>query len=146
MSKISPAGLPFIVAGLLLGQQALAAPPAHHAAQSAAAPEAIVTELMTKDLPDIPGKDVQMITVTYPPGAVDPVHRHNADAFVYVLEGTIIMQVKGGKEMTLKPGQTFYEGPNDIHTVGRNASRTEPAKFVVVLVKDKGAPILVPVK
>jgi quercetin dioxygenase-like cupin family protein len=83
--------------------------------------------------------------VVYPPGAVDPIHRHNAHAFVYVLEGTIVMQVKGGKEVTLTPGQTFYEGPNDIHTVGRNASATKPAKFVVFFVKDKGAPILTPV-
>ena len=87
-----------------------------------------------------------MITVEYPTGATDPIHRHNAHAFVYVLEGTIIMQVKGGKEVTLTPGQTFYEGPNDIHVVGRNASKTEPAKFVVFLIKDKDAPVLVPVQ
>jgi quercetin dioxygenase-like cupin family protein len=87
-----------------------------------------------------------MITVEYPPGSVDPVHRHYAHAFVYVLEGTIVMQVKGGKEVTLTPGQTFYEGPNDIHVVGRNASKTKPAKFVVFLVKKKGAPVLVPVQ
>ena len=83
-----------------------------------------------------------MITVVYPPGASDPIHRHNAHAFVYVLEDTIVMQVKGGKEVTLKPGQTFYEGPSDIHILGRNASRTEPAKFVVTLLKDEGAPVL----
>jgi quercetin dioxygenase-like cupin family protein len=87
-----------------------------------------------------------MINVEYPPGAVDPVHRHNAHAFVYVTEGTIVMQVKGGKEVTLKAGETFYEGPDDVHTVGRNASKTEPAKFVVVLLKDKGAPVLIPEK
>ena len=87
-----------------------------------------------------------MMIVDYPPGSVDPIHRHNAHAFVYVLEGTIVMQVKGGKEVTLKPGQTFYEGPDDIHVVGRNGSKTEPAKFVVFLVKKKGAPVLVPVK
>ncbi|MBB5502232.1 quercetin dioxygenase-like cupin family protein [Paraburkholderia sp. MM5384-R2] len=87
-----------------------------------------------------------MISVTYPPGSVDPVHRHYADAFVYVLEGSIVMQVKGGKEVTLTPGQTFYEGPNDVHTVGRNASKTQPAKFMVILLKDKGAPVLVPEK
>ncbi len=86
-----------------------------------------------------------MITVVYPPGASDPIHRHNAPAFVYVLEGSIVMQVKGGKEVTLTPGQSFYEGPNDIHTVGRNASATRPAKFIVVLLKDKGAPVLLPV-
>ena len=87
-----------------------------------------------------------MITVVYPPGCVDPVHRHNAHAFVYVLEGSIIMQVKGGKEVTLKPGDTFYEGRDDIHTVGKNASKTEPAKFVVFFVKDKDAPVLIPEK
>src|SRR6476469_8067567 len=109
------------------------------------AQDAKVTPLMSKDLTDFPGKEGLMITVVYPPGASDPVHRHNAHAFLYVLEGSIVMQVKGGKEITLTPGQTFYEGPNDIHTVGRNASRTKPAKFIVVLVKDKGAPVLVPV-
>ena len=83
-----------------------------------------------------------MITVEYPPGAVDPVHRHDAHAFVYVLEGTIVMQVKGGKEVTLTPGQSFYEGPNDIHVVGRNASKTAPAKFLVMFIKKTGAPIL----
>jgi quercetin dioxygenase-like cupin family protein len=106
--------------------------------------EAKVTPLLSKDLPDFPGKEALMITVVYPPGASDPVHRHNAHAFVYVLEGSIVMQVKGGKEVTLTPGQTFYEGPNDVHVVGRNASQTKPAKFVVFLVKDKGAPVLVP--
>ncbi len=85
-----------------------------------------------------------MLTVDYPPGGADPVHRHNAAAFVYVLEGTIIMQVKGGKSVTLGPGQTFYEGPDDIHTVGRNASDKKPAKFVVFLIKEKGAPALMP--
>ncbi len=105
-----------------------------------------VTPLMSKTLPDIPGKEGTMLLVEYPPGAADPIHRHNADAFVYVLEGSIIMQVKGGKEVTLTPGQTFYEGPGDIHTVGRNASKTKPAKFVVFLVKEPGAPVLIPVK
>jgi quercetin dioxygenase-like cupin family protein len=110
------------------------------------APEAVVTPLMSKALEQFPGKEAVMITVEYPPGSVDPVHRHNASAFVYVLEGSIVMQVKGGKEVTLTPGQTFYEGPNDIHTVGRNASQTQPAKFIVLLLKDKNAPVLVPVK
>lgn len=110
------------------------------------APEAKVTPLLSKDLKEFPGKEGLMITVEYPPGCVDPVHRHNAHAFVYVLEGSIVMQLKGGKEVTLKPGETFYEGPDDIHTVGRNASKTEPAKFVVFLVKDKGAPVLIPEK
>ena len=110
------------------------------------AQEAKVTELFSKDLKNIPGKEGLMITVEYPPGSSDPIHRHNAHAFVYVLEGTIVMQVRGGKEVTLTPGQTFYEGPDDVHVVGRNASKTKPAKFVVFLVKDKGAPVLVPVK
>jgi quercetin dioxygenase-like cupin family protein len=99
---------------------------------------------MSKDLKEVPGKEGSMITVEYPPGSVDPSHRHNAHAFVYVLEGSIVMQVKGGKEVTLTPGETFYEGPDDVHLVGRNASNTEPAKLVVFLIKDKGAPVLVP--
>jgi len=107
------------------------------------AQEPKVTQLMSKDLAEFPGKESLMITVEYPPGGSDPVHRHNAYAFVYVLEGSVVMQVKGGKEVTLTPGQTFYEGPNDVHVVGRNASRTKPAKFLVFLVKDKGAPVLV---
>ena len=110
------------------------------------AQQAEVVSLMSKDLTDIPGKEAVMITVTYPPGSSDPVHRHYAHAFVYVLEGSVVMQVKGGKEVTLTPGQTFYEGPDDIHVVGRNASKTQPAKFLVVMLKDKGSPILVPVK
>jgi quercetin dioxygenase-like cupin family protein len=110
------------------------------------AQEAKVTQLMAKDLANLPGKEGVMITVEYPPGSSDPIHRHNAHAFVYVLEGEIVMQLRGGKEMVLKPGQTFYEGPNDVHVVGRNASRTKPAKFVVFLVKNKGAPVLVPTK
>ena len=114
-------------------------------ASSLMAQEAKVTPLMSKDLAEFPGKEGVMITVVYPPGASDPVHRHNAHAFVYVLEGSIVMQLKGGKEVTLTPGQTFYERPNDIHAVGRNASSTKPAKFIVFLVKDKGAPLLVPV-
>ena len=106
--------------------------------------EAKVTELFSKDLPECPGKEGLMITVEYPPGSVDPIHRHPGHGFIYVLEGSIIMQVRGGKEVTLTPGQTFYEGPKDVHVVGRNASQTKPAKFVVFFVKDKGAPVLVP--
>ena len=106
--------------------------------------DAKVTPLLSKDLTDFPGKEGLMIAVEYPPGSSDPIHRHNAHAFVYVLEGSIVMQVRGGKEMTVAPGQTFYEGPSDVHVVGRNASQTKPAKFVVFLVKDKGAPVLVP--
>jgi quercetin dioxygenase-like cupin family protein len=108
------------------------------------AQEAKVAPLLSKDLTNLPGKEGLMITVEYPPGSSDPIHRHNAQAFVYVLEGSIVMQVRGGKEVTLTPGQTFYEGPDDVHVVGRNASKTKPAKFVVFLVKDKGAPVLVP--
>ena len=110
------------------------------------AQEADLTTLMSKDVTDIPGKEVVMLTVEYPPGTSDPIHRHDAQAFVYVLEGSVVMQVKGGKEVTLTPGQTFYEGPADVHVVGRNASNTRPAKMLVLLVKAKGAPILVPVK
>ena len=124
----------FLIPGTLMAQQ----PSANQA------PHASVTPLTSKDLPEFPGKEVLMITVEYPPGSVDPIHRHNAHAFVYVLEGSIIMQVKGGKEVTVTPGQTFYEGPNDVHVVGRNASTTKSAKFVVFFVKDKGAPVLVP--
>ena len=106
--------------------------------------EAKLTDLMSKDLTNLPGKEGLMMIVDYPPGSVDPIHRHNANAFIYVLEGSIVMQVRGGKEVTLTPGQTFYEGPDDVHVVGRNASKTKPAKFVLVMVKDKGAPVLVP--
>ena len=105
-----------------------------------------VASLMSKDLTDIPGKEVLMITVEFPPGGSDPVHRHDAYGFIYVLEGSVVMQVKGGKEVTLTPGQTFYEGPDDVHVVGRNASTTRPAKMLVILVKDIGAPMLVPVE
>ena len=112
---------------------------------SAQTPEAKVTPLLSRDLTGFEGKEAIMLMVEYPPGAVDPIHRHNAHAFVYVLEGTIVMQVKGGESVTLNPGQAFYEGPDDVHVVGRNASTTAPARFVVFFVKDKGAPILIPV-
>ena len=105
-----------------------------------------VKELFAIDLPDYPGKESRMIEVSYPPGARDMVHRHDAHAFVYVLEGQVVMQLKGQPAVTLKAGQTFYEGPNDIHVVGRNASNTEPARIVVVLMKAKGTPVLTPVK
>jgi quercetin dioxygenase-like cupin family protein len=108
------------------------------------AQEAKVTQLLSKDLTNLPGKEGLMITVEYPPGSSDPIHRHNAYGFIYVLEGSIVMQVRGGKETTLTRGQTFYEGPDDVHVIGRNASQTKPAKFVVFFVKDKGAPLLVP--
>ena len=110
------------------------------------AQEAKVMPLMSKDLTECPGKEGVMITVDYPPGHSDEIHRHNAYVFVYVLEGSVVMQVRGGKEVTLTPGQTFYEGPEDVHVVGRNASQTKPAKFVVFFVKTKDAPILVPAR
>ena len=124
----------FLTPGALMAQQPAAGQ----------TPQAAVTPLTSKDLREFPGKEALMITVEYPPGAVDPIHRHNAHAFIYVLEGSIIMQVNGGKEVTLTPGQTFYEGPDDVHVVGKNASSTKPAKFVVFFIQDKGAPVLVP--
>lgn len=115
-------------------------------ASSAIAQDAKVSPLMSKDLTEFPGKEGLMIAVEYPPGAADPLHRHRAHGFIYILEGSVVMQVKGGNQVTLTPGQTFYEGPNDVHVVGRNASKTKAAKFVVFLVKDKGAPVLIPEK
>ena len=127
-NKKRPLGLLCVMAGGLMAQ------------------EAKVTPLMSKDLTELPGKEVSMITVEYAPGGVDPIHRHDAHAFIYVLEGTILMQLKGGKEVRLTAGETFYEGPADVHVVGRNASTTMPAKFVVLFIKDKGAPILTPIE
>jgi len=109
-----------------------------------AAPQPVVAPIMQKDLADPPGKEMLMLSVEYPPGAVETIHRHDAYAFIYVLEGTIIEQVKGGKEVTLTPGQTFYEGPDDVHVVGRNASTTKPAKFIVVMVKKQGVDAVLP--
>ena len=129
-------------AALLVSATALLSP-----SPSRGADESVrVTELMTKPLVGVPGKEVTMITVDYAPGASDPVHRHDANAFVYVLEGTVEMQMEGAEKVTLRPGQTFYEAPDGVHLVGRNASDTEPARFVVLLVKSEGAPILVPVE
>ena len=108
-------------------------------------PSAKVTPLMLKELADFPGKEALMLSVVYPPGSMDHAHRHEAHAFVYVLEGSIVMQIEGGKPVTLTAGQTFYEGPNDVHLIGRNASETMPAKFVVVLIKNKGADAVLPV-
>ena len=113
---------------------------------TAVAEEAKVTPLLSKELTGSPGKEGLMMVVEYPPGNADPIHRHNAHGFIYVLEGSVVMQVKGGKQVTLTSGQTFYEGPDDVHIIGRNASSTQPAKLLVFLVKDKGAPILTPVK
>jgi quercetin dioxygenase-like cupin family protein len=134
MKKIST--LLFLAASTLTAQ----------AVSAQEAPHAVVKPLMAKKLPDFSGKEGTMIEVEYPPGSKDPIHRHNAHAFVYVLSGSIVMQLKGGKEVTVNPGQTFYEGPDDVHTVGRNASTTKPAKFVVFLLKKPGAPILEVVK
>ena len=113
---------------------------------TAVAQEPNIASLMSKGLAENSGKEVLMITVEYAPGGSDPIHRHDAQAFVYVLEGSIVMQVKGGEQVTLMPGQTFYEGPDDVHVVGRNASPSKPAKFLVFLIKNKGAPVLMPVK
>jgi quercetin dioxygenase-like cupin family protein len=110
------------------------------------AQDATVKSLLSKELAGIPGKELSMITVEYPPGGSDTVHRHHAQVLVYVLEGSIVMQVRGEAPITLVPGQTFYEGPDDVHTVSRNASQTAAAKFLVFFVKDKGGPILVPAK
>ena len=111
---------------------------------TAMAQEPKVTSLMTKDLTESPGREVLVITVEHAPGGSSAIHRHDAHAFVYVLEGSVVMQLKGGQEVTLTPGQTFYEGPDDVHLVDRNASSTEPAKFLVFMIKDKGAPALMP--
>ena len=110
----------------------------------ATAEEPKVTSLMSRDLAESPGREGLMITVEHAPGGSSAIHRHNAHAFVYVLEGSVVMQLKGGQQVTLTPGQTFYEGPDDVHVVDQNASATQPAKFLVVLIKDKGAPALVP--
>jgi quercetin dioxygenase-like cupin family protein len=111
----------------------------------AAGDAAKVTPLMKKDLPNYPGKEGLMISVEYEPGGSSPIHKHEANAFVYVLEGSIVMQVKGDKEVTVSPGETYYESPSDIHLVSRNASKTDPAKFIVVLLKNKDAPVVMPV-
>lgn len=109
-----------------------------------AAEEPIVTPVLLKELADLPGKEVLILTVEFPPGGADPVHRHDAHGFIYVLEGSIVMQVRGGEEVTLTPGQTFYEGPDDVHTVGRNVSHTKPAKFLVFLLKKTGVEPVLP--
>lgn len=134
MSVFKHFGMPFVLAALA----ALMLSPAN------AEDGAVIAPLISKDLADIPGKEMLMITVNYPPGYVGSVHRHDAHSFIYVLEGAVVMGVRGGKEVTLKPGQPFYEGPNDVHTVGRNASSSQPAKLLVVLVKRKGADVVLP--
>ncbi|WP_228559337.1 MULTISPECIES: cupin domain-containing protein [Myxococcus] len=129
----------FIVATLAMSCLMRASP-------AVAAADVSVKPLLTEPLPEYPGKEVEMIVVEYGPGGADPIHRHDAHGFIYVLEGSIVMGVKGGKEVTLREGETFHEGPDDIHTVGRNASKTKPARFLVFLIKKQGAPILTPVK
>ncbi|MGH8176980.1 MAG: cupin domain-containing protein [Steroidobacter sp.] len=116
------------------------------AEQPARTSTALVKPLLTLALPDVQGKEVMMLTVEYPPGVASGAHRHNANTFVYVLEGSVIMQVEGGQQMTLAPGETFYETPTDIHSVSRNASATERAKFLVFFIKDQGAPTTLPAK
>ena len=125
-----------ILTSTLMAQEADKPPMAHET----------VTTLITKDLEGVPGEQVLMYTVDFPPGFSSPVHRHNAQVSVYVLEGSVVMQVRGQKQLTLRPGQTFYEGPNDIHIVSRNASSTKPAKFLVFLIHKKGAPLVIPAK
>ena len=125
-----------IITGTLMAQKAFTQPMAQET----------ITELMSKDLAGDSGKEVLMYTVDFPPGFSSPVHRHNAQVSVYVLEGSVVMQVRGGKEVTLRPGQSFYEGPDDIHAVSRNASSTESAKFLVFLIHKKGAPLVIPAK
>lgn len=134
MKPVTAFAAALLLSSLMVGQPAIAA-----------GEGVSVKPLLTQPLPEYPGKEVEMIVVDYAPGGADPVHRHDAHGFVYVLEGSIVMGVKGGKEVTLKAGETFHEGPNDIHTVGRNASKTQPAKFVVFLLKKQGAPILTPI-
>ena len=115
-------------------------------ASAAEPPATKAVPLLTKPLVGIDGQEATMLTVELPPGADSPAHRHNASTFVYVLEGTVVMQVQGGEAKTLTAGQTFYESPTDIHTVSRNASKTAPAKILVLMVKPIGAPITVPAR
>jgi quercetin dioxygenase-like cupin family protein len=115
-------------------------------AQNAAATQETITPLITKDLAGSASEQVLMYTVDFPPGFSSPIHRHNAQVSVYVLDGSVVMQVRGQKEVTLRPGQSFYEDPADIHTVSRNASNTKPAKFLVFMINKKGAPLVIPAK
>ena len=125
-----------ITTGTLMGQKVVTAPMAHET----------ITPLITKDLAGSPGEQTLMYTVDFPPGFSSPIHRHNAQVSVYVLEGSVVMQVRGQKEVTLRPGQSFYENPDDIHIVSRNASSTKPAKFLVFMINKKGAPLVIPAK
>lgn len=130
---------------LLLATGVLSASTSSSADQQNEASSVVVRPLVTRALPDVQGKEVTMLTVEYAPGGASPPHKHEAHTFVYVLEGEIVMQVEGGKETRLRAGETFYESPTDIHTVSRNASRTQPAKFLVFFLKNAGAPASMPV-
>jgi quercetin dioxygenase-like cupin family protein len=125
-----------ITTGTLMAQQTVTPPKSQET----------ITPLITKDVAGFPGEQALMYTVDFPPGFSSPVHRHNAQVCVYVLEGSVVMQVRGQAEVTLGPGQSFYEDPNDIHVVSRNASTTKPAKFLVFLINRKGAPLVIPAK
>ena len=127
-----------------IGLIALATTSVLAAQEAGERPAAVANQLLTQALPNIPGKEVGMLTVEYPPGGTSAPHRHNANTFVYMLEGSVIMRVEGGPEVTLHPGDTFYESPTDVHTVSRNASETKPAKFLVIFVKDQGVPATTP--
>jgi len=132
--------LAFLIASTLISTNALMA-------QEAVTPslaQETITPLITKDLVGFPGEEALMYTVDFPPGFSSPIHRHNAQVSVYVLEGSVVMQVRGQQEVTLRPGETFYENPTAIHTVSRNASNTKPAKFLVFLIHPKNAPLVIP--
>jgi quercetin dioxygenase-like cupin family protein len=132
------------VHGVKLAQLAFAGALLTAALPAYSAEDTIIKPLMSKELADLQGKEGLMLTVEYAPGASSPKHRHDAHVFVYVLQGSIQMQAESGKLVTLKPGETFYENPADVHAVSRNASKTKPAKFVVFMVKNKGAPPVLP--
>lgn len=134
----------FLHTGIRIGVMALAAGSALAADGAGEPPGATVTPLLTRALPDIQGKEVAMVTVEYPPGGASGAHRHHANTFVYMLEGSVVMQVEGGREVTLQAGDTFYESPTDVHTVSRNASDSKPAKFLVIFVKERGASTIAP--
>jgi len=120
-------------------------PTAHAANAAAPPPDAVVHRLMTRDLIGAAGKEILLLTVEYVAAGASLPHRHDAQVFVYVLDGAVRMQIEGGAPVTLGPGDTLYEGPNDVHTVSANASRTKPARILVFIVKDKGAPVSSPV-
>lgn len=133
-----------IAAALLALPMAGQAHPDHDTGPAGSPARAAVMPLLQSAIEGGGDKEAALLMVTFAPGAADPIHRHNALVFVYVLEGSVVMQVRGGPEVTLKPGQTFMEKPSDIHVVGRNASKTKPAKFLAYFVKEKGAPPVVP--